>query len=99
MGFIKIRKRDMSVLLEASGWAVNVHMRLSATLGRLFTRVPYLPKDARKERRDVVAQFVKGFGYTPSRSGRLSIVILIILLIALGLVLTLVTFPGLKPLH
>ncbi|MBL7068907.1 MAG: hypothetical protein ISS34_03540, partial [Candidatus Omnitrophica bacterium] len=73
MGFIKIRKRDMSVLLEASGWAVNVHMRLSATLGRLFTHVPHLPKDARKERRDVVAQFVKEFGYTPLRSRRLSI--------------------------
>jgi len=59
VGFIKIRKRDMSVLLEASGWAVNVHMRLSATLGRLFTHAPNLPKDARKERRDVAAQFVK----------------------------------------
>ncbi|MBC8456368.1 MAG: hypothetical protein H8D67_00035, partial [Deltaproteobacteria bacterium] len=99
MGFIKIRKRDMSVLLEASGWAVNVHMRLSATLGRLFTHVPHLPKDARKERRDVVAQFVKEFGYTPLRSRRLSIVVLIILLIALGLILVLVTFPGLKPLR
>ena len=96
VGFIKIRKRDMSVLLEASGWAVNVHMRLSATLGRLFTRVPYLPKDAHKERKDVVAQFVKGFGYTPSRSGRPSIVVLIIVLIMLGLVLVLFTYPRLK---
>ena len=99
IGFIKIRKRDMSVLLEASGWAVNVHMRLNATLGRLFTHVPNLPKDACKERRDVVAQFVKGFGYTPSRSGKLSIVILIIVLIALGLTLALVTFPTLKSLY
>ena len=97
-GFIKIRKRDMSVLLEASGWAVNVHMRLSATLGRLFTHVPNLPKDARRERRDAVAQFVKDFGYTPLHSMRLSIVVLIILLIALGLILTLVTFPGLRSL-
>jgi hypothetical protein len=96
VGFIKIRKRDMSVLLEASGWAVNVHMRLSATLGRLFTHAPNLPKDARKERRDVVAQFVKEFGYTPLRSGKLSIVVLIILLIMLGLVLVLFTYPRLK---
>ena len=93
VGFIKIRKRDMSVLLEASGWAVNVHMRLSDTLGRLFTHVPNLPKDARKERRDVIVQFVKDLGDTPLRSRKLSIVILIILLIALGLVLVLVTFP------
>ena len=99
VGFIKIRKRDMSVLLEASGWAVNVHMRLNATLGRLFTHVPDLPKNARKEHRDVAAQFVKQFGYTPSRSGRLYRVVLIILLSALGLILVLVTFPGLKHLY
>ena len=83
--------------MEASGWAVNAHMQLSATLGRLFTHVPYLPKDARKERRDVVKQFVKDFGYTPLRLRKLPIVILIILLIVLGLILGLVTFPGLKP--
>jgi len=99
MGFIKIRKRDMSVLLEASGWAVNVHMRLSATLGRLFTHAPHLPEDAHKERRDVVAQFVKDLGYTPLRSSKLSKVILIILLIALGLILVLVTYPSLKSLY
>ncbi|MFH1847075.1 MAG: hypothetical protein ABH869_05925 [Candidatus Omnitrophota bacterium] len=93
VGFIKIRKRDMSVLLEASGWAVNVHMRLSSALGRLFTHEPCLPKDARRESRDVAAQFVKDFGYTPLRSGKLSVVVLIILLIALGLTLVLVTFP------
>ncbi len=97
-GFIKIRKRDMSVLLEASGWAINVHMRLSATLGRLFTHVPYLPKDARKEHRDVVAKFVKEFGYTSLRSKKPLIVILIILLTVLGLILALITFPGLKAL-
>jgi len=98
VGFIKIRKRDMSVLLEASGWAVNVQMRLSATLGRLFTHEPNLPKGAHKERRDVIAQFVKDFGYTPLRSERLPVVILIILLIVLGLILAMVTFPGLKSL-
>jgi len=96
MGFIKIRKRDMSVLLEASGWAVNVHMRLSATLGRLFTHVPYLPENARKEHKDAAAQFIKEFGHVSLHSRRLSIIALIILLIALGLILILVTFPGLK---
>ena len=97
VGFVKIRKRDMSVLLEASGWAVNVHMRLSAVLGRLFTHTPNLPKDAHKERRDIVAQFVKDRGYIPLRSRKLSIVILIILLIALGLILVLFTLPTMGP--
>jgi len=99
MGFVKIRKRDMSAFLEASGWAVNVHMHLSTTLGRLFTHVPSLPKDVRREHRDTVVQFVKEFSSSSLRSKKLSIVVLIILLIMLGLILFLVTFPGLKLLY
>ena len=60
-GVTKIRKRDMSKLLEASGWAVNVHMRVNTAMGRLFTRTPYLPKGAHKERRDTVSKFMKEF--------------------------------------
>lgn len=96
MGFLKTRKRDMSVLLEALGWAVNVHMRLNNSLGKLFTQTPYLPKDARKERRDLIKQFIKEFEDIPLRSRILSIVVLTILLIALGLILVMVTYPGLK---
>jgi len=98
IGFAKIRKRDMSVLLEALAWAVNVHMRLNATLGRLFTHIPRLPEGARKERRDAVVQFVREFGYSSLRSRRLAIVVLITILIVLGLVLVLITYPALKPL-
>jgi len=96
MGFLKIRKRNMSVLLEALGWAVNVHMRLNNSLGKLFTHTPHLPKDAHKERKDVVEQFLKEFGNTPVRSRWLSIVVLIILLIALGFILVMITYPGIK---
>ena len=60
-GVTKIRKRDMSKLLEASGWAVNVHMRVNTAMGRLFTRTPYLPKGAHKERTDTVSKFMKEF--------------------------------------
>lgn len=98
IGFAKIRKRDMSVLLEASAWAVNVHMRLNATLGRLFTHIPRLPEGARKERRDAVVQFVKEFGYSSLRSKRSAIVVLITILIVLALILILITYPALKPL-
>ncbi len=97
-GFSKIRKRDMSVLLEASGWAVNVHMRLNAALGRLFTHAPRLPKGARKGRRDVVNQFVREFGYASLRSRKLMIIGLFAILILLGLVLFLVAYPGSKSL-
>ena len=94
IGFAKIRKRDMSVLLEASGWAVNAHMRLSAALGRLFTHTPRLPKGARKERSDVVMQFVKESGYASFHSKRLTMVILITTFIILCLILFLTTYLG-----
>jgi len=87
IGFAKIRKRDVSVLLEASGWAVNVHMRLNASLGRLFTRTPPLPQGARKERRDVLVQLVKEFDYTSLRPKRLLRIVLIIILIVLIFIL------------
>ena len=85
IGFAKIRKRDMSILLEAAGWALNAQMRLSAILGRLFTHVPRLPKGARKERGDALVQFVKDFGYTSfgfKKVVRLILIILIILCLA-----------------
>jgi len=90
MGFLKIRKRDMSVLLEALGWAVNVHMRLNNSLGKLFTHTPHLPKDARKERKDVLQQFLREFGETPLRSRRLDKVILIIALMVLIFMLVMI---------
>ena len=90
-GFNKIRKRNMSVLLEAAGWSVNVHMRLSATLGRLFTHTPRLPKNARKERKDEVVQFAKHLGYTPGKSKGIALLVLIVVLIVTGLIIYLVS--------
>ena len=89
MGICKIRKRNMSVLLEALGWAVNVHMRLNNTLGKLFTHTPPLPEGTLKDRKDVVLQFVKNIGYTPKRSRMLALVALLVILIALSLIMIL----------
>jgi len=80
VGFVKIRKRDMSILLEASGWAINVRMRLSIALGRLFTHIPRLPKQARKEKRDSIGKFLKEFGYSSSLSTEFFIVVSIIVI-------------------
>lgn len=81
MGLIKIRKRNMSVLLEASGWAVNVRMRMSAALGRLFTHVPSLPKGAKREGRDMIKTFSKQLGQGSTRRVRLLLVLLLSLLV------------------
>ena len=82
-GFMKIRKRDMSGLLEASGWAVNVHMRINTKMGRLFTHTPYLPKKAHKERRDAVGKFVKELGYKTSQSMRPTTYVFLFILLVL----------------
>ncbi len=99
IGFIKIRKRDMSVLLEASGWAVNTRMRLNDTLGRLFTYVPRLPKNARREHKDIAAQFIKKFSSVSVYSRKMPVTILIVLAIMLGIILVLFTLPQLKFLY
>lgn len=42
--FIKLKKRDLSSILEASGWAVNVRMNLTFKLGHFFTQRPKIKK-------------------------------------------------------
>jgi len=88
-GFVKIRKRDMSGLLEASGWAVNVRMRINTTMGRLFTHTPPLPKEAFKERRDTIAKFVKEFRTHTSQSIRPTTFVLVVIFLLLCLILLL----------
>lgn len=53
-GWFKLRKRDMSLILEASGWAMNVHMKVTARVAPLFAFTPDLPKSAVIDRRDVL---------------------------------------------
>jgi hypothetical protein len=59
LGWLKLRRRDMSLLLEANGWALNVHMGITGRLGRLFTRTPALPKGSRKDRTDILLAFLE----------------------------------------
>ena len=42
--FIKLKKRDLTAILEASGWAVNVRMNLTFKLGHFFTIRPKIKK-------------------------------------------------------
>jgi len=62
MGFLKLKRRDMSAILEASGWAINIRMKMTRSLGRLFTRRPKVPKDGRKQSKDVLPQILRQLG-------------------------------------
>ena len=56
VAYVKLRRRNISMLLEACGWAVNAQMRLTRRLGRLFTSSPALPPGARKRRADLAGK-------------------------------------------
>ena len=58
----KLRRRDLSALLEGSGWAINARMCLTFSQGRFFTSRPPLPRGARgvglRHRRLLIAIFI-----------------------------------------
>lgn len=43
LAITKLRRRDLSAILEGSGWAINAPMRLTGKQGRAFTKRPLLP--------------------------------------------------------
>ncbi len=84
-GWNKLRKRDMSALLEACGWAVNFRMYMTRRLGYLFSHTPHLPEGARKERRDLVTLFLRQTGYGAFRWTRVGLVSLLAALLTVAI--------------
>ncbi|QSQ27352.1 kinesin [Pyxidicoccus parkwayensis] len=54
LGWLKLRRRNLALLLEGSGWALNDRLMLTPALSSLVTRRPKLPKGARVDRMDMV---------------------------------------------
>lgn len=48
--FVKLKHRDISAVVEASGWAMNGRMRLTRALSRSFTVRPAYPKGSKGTR-------------------------------------------------
>ena len=84
-GWSKLRKRDMSALLEACGWAVNFRMYMTRRLGHLFSHTPRLPEGTRKERRDLVTVFLRQTGYRAFRWTRVGLIPLLAALLTVAL--------------
>lgn len=51
VAMVKLRRRDLSGILEGSGWAINARMRLTHRLARFFTQRPAYPRQAKGIRR------------------------------------------------
>jgi len=96
IGFLKIRKRNINGVMEASGWAINLNLRLNSSLGRLFTYTPTYPEGSRKGRKDLVPQFLKKNVYVCSRFGKVAILILITIIVIIIGILFIVIHPEIK---
>jgi len=48
---LKLRKRDLSAILEGSGWGVNARMRLTSKMARFFSAKPPYPKKLNSHRK------------------------------------------------
>jgi sulfite exporter TauE/SafE len=44
VAIVKLRRRDLSTILEGSGWAINARMRLTRRQSRHFTTKPGIPR-------------------------------------------------------
>jgi len=54
--WLKLRRRNVSVLLEANGWAVNVHTNVTARIAKVFAYTPDLPKGATMDPTDALPE-------------------------------------------
>ncbi|NIA06721.1 MAG: hypothetical protein GWP14_03635 [Actinobacteria bacterium] len=70
VAFIKLRKRNLSAILEGSGWAINARMRLTRKQGKGFTDRPSYPKGSK--------------GVHPMRWGLLAAVVAVLAVLLAG---------------
>lgn len=54
---LKLRKRDLAPVLEASGWGINYTLRVPGWSSPVFTRVPPLPAGAKLETHDLLREY------------------------------------------
>ncbi len=73
---LKLRKRNLGPILDANGWALNTHARISVPLGRSLTEVAKLPPGSQRDLTDPFAEQRKPWG--------LYLAIVVILFLAAG---------------
>lgn len=47
LAYLKLRKRNLSPLLDANGWAINARLKVNITFGRMLTHLVTLPENSR----------------------------------------------------
>jgi hypothetical protein len=87
-GWLKLRRRNLALLLEGSGWALNDRLMLTRDLAALVTRRPKLPKGARIDRADALRSVASGIRGEDDEEeenvpGRVKLLIALLILFAL----------------
>lgn len=59
IAWFKLRRQNLSAILEASGWAINAPMRFTRSLRRLIVEKPSHPKSMVHRQRDLVRVFAR----------------------------------------
>lgn len=76
LAWLKLRKRNLAPVLEASGWAVNSQLPINLRLGAALTQTAVLPPDAERLHNDPLHQ--------ESSSAGIWLALIVIAAIALG---------------
>jgi len=56
LAYIKLRKRNLAPILDASGWAINAKARINVPFGAQLTRVAALPPGSQRDLADPYAE-------------------------------------------
>lgn len=59
VGWLKLRRRNLAVVLEGSGWALNDRLLVTSQAGPLFTRRPSMPSNTRMLPLDEVKELIR----------------------------------------
>ncbi len=82
IAWLEMRERSLSPILDASGWAINGHMKVNVRLGRLLSQTAHIPLNAKRTLRDPYADR-NGARYTFSAA--VAVLILVAAVWRLGL--------------
>jgi hypothetical protein len=74
---LKLRKRNLGPILDASGWAVNTRLKINPVFGRALTAMAQLPEGAERAMTDPYAEKKRPWGWY--------ITLAVIVLVLLGL--------------
>jgi hypothetical protein len=88
LAFLKLRRRNLSPILEASGWAVNGQLPISAALGYLFTHPAQYPDHAVKARSDSAKSIARYLGHRSRLVRVLMVILFTLLFFAVGVFLS-----------